>query len=215
MSKVLKTIAMLVIFYIIPLLGNVGLVLNIRIILLMMISILMFQTQPEMKMSEAKEKQSTDKNSILIILLAGALSQITAVLEWAYFSPDPKIILQPSIVTIGVTMIVAGMAFRIWAIRTLKEFFTSTVQVKEGHRVIQHGPYRVVRHPSYLGALCAIVGSALLLEAPIAAAFATLAMIYSYIIRTSVEEIALVSELGDEYRKFQALRKYKVIPLIW
>jgi protein-S-isoprenylcysteine O-methyltransferase Ste14 len=215
MSKILKTFVSLIIMYLIPLIGNTGLLLNTRIILLMVASIIMLITQPEMKVSEAKEKHSTDRNSIFIILIAGALSQILTILEWRFTNAEPAIVHNSLVVTIGFVMLFGGLAFRYWAIRTLNIFFTATVQVKTGHKVIQNGPYKIVRHPSYLGALVAIVGAAVVLEAPLSAMFAFVAMTIAYIIRIGVEEIALVNELGNDYREFQKTRKYKVIPLVW
>jgi len=215
MSKILKTFAVLIVLYVIPLLGNIPLLFNIRIVLLMFTGILMFLSQPELKVSEAKAKKTTDRNSVFVILLAGGISQMLAIIEWAYFKPAPELIGNNFMVTVGVVMVVGGMAFRVWAIETLKMFFTSTVQIVKGHKVIQHGPYKVVRHPSYLGSMVAIIGSALVLEAPISAIFALCSMIYAYTVRVRVEEITLINELGDDYREFQKIRKYKVIPFVW
>lgn len=215
MSKILKTAAVLIVLYVVPLLGNIPLLLNLRIILLIFTGLLMFLSQPELKVSEAKAKKNTDRNSFFVIFLAGGLSQIFAIIEWAYFKPIPSIIENDWIVAIGMFMLVGGMAIRVWAIETLKTFFTATVQIVKGHKVIQHGPYKVVRHPSYLGSMIAIIGSALVLEAHFSALFALCSMTYAYTVRVRAEEITLVNELGDEYRDFQKIRKYKVIPLVW
>jgi protein-S-isoprenylcysteine O-methyltransferase len=50
------------------------------------------------------------------------------------------------------------MAIRWAAILTLGRFFTVDVAVHPGHRVIDRGPYRHVRHPSYSGLLLALLG---------------------------------------------------------
>src|SRR5690348_17282812 len=55
-------------------------------------------------------------------------------------------------------MMIAGMLFRWTAIRTLGRFFTVDVAVHEGHAVVDSGPYRLVRHPSYTGLLLAFAG---------------------------------------------------------
>lgn len=215
MSKALKTIATLVLMYMIPLLGNTGLLTDARLIFLMIAGFVMFQSQPELKMSEANEKKTTDRNSMFIILCAGIISQWCALIEWGYFRFHPEIIHNEVMVGIGVVMVVGGMAWRLWAIRTLAGFFTSTVQIKTGHRVIRHGPYRMVRHPSYLGSLVAITGSTFVLEAPIASLVALCSMLCAYWFRVGVEEAALASQLGREYREFQEIRKYKIIPFVW
>src|SRR6185437_11846794 len=45
----------------------------------------------------------------------------------------------------------AGAAVRSWAITTLGRYFTRTVQVSSDQPVIQSGPYKLIRHPSYTG----------------------------------------------------------------
>src|SRR5271165_2441425 len=57
---------------------------------------------------------------------------------------------------------IIGMVLRIWSIVHLGKFFTVNVAIQEGQRVIQDGPYRFVRHPSYSGSILAIVGLACL-----------------------------------------------------
>ena len=59
----------------------------------------------------------------------------------------------------------AGLALRTWAIATLGEWFTLRVGVQPAQPLVQRGPYRVIRHPSYAGALLTLVASAILLRA--------------------------------------------------
>lgn len=66
----------------------------------------------------------------------------------------------------------AGLALRTWAIATLGGWFTLRVGVKPAQRLVQEGPYRRMRHPSYAGAFLAFVASAILLHAWVAAALA-------------------------------------------
>ncbi|MDA4132040.1 MAG: protein-S-isoprenylcysteine O-methyltransferase, partial [Thaumarchaeota archaeon] len=62
-------------------------------------------------------------------------------------------LLPPASFYLGVGMMVSGILVRLWAVSTLRGFFSYTVQIKEGHHVIQSGPYRFVRHPAYTGSL--------------------------------------------------------------
>ena len=62
---------------------------------------------------------------------------------------------------IGLAMIVAGMAFSIWARRHLGQFWSARVTLKVDHELIQSGPYARVRHPIYSGLLLAMLGTAL------------------------------------------------------
>src|SRR5215208_1044141 len=62
---------------------------------------------------------------------------------------------------IALVLFAAGIALRWWAIVTLGRFFTVDVQIAHDHELVERGPFRVVRHPSYTGVLLAFVGFAL------------------------------------------------------
>ena len=61
---------------------------------------------------------------------------------------------------IGIGICAAGVAFAIWARRTLGRNWSGNPTIKEGHELIETGPYRFVRHPIYTGILVASVGTA-------------------------------------------------------
>src|SRR2546428_2419388 len=58
----------------------------------------------------------------------------------------------------GIFLMLAGVLVRQWAIAVLGRFFSLTVRVAEDHLVVEKGPYRLVRHPSYTGVLITFVG---------------------------------------------------------
>jgi protein-S-isoprenylcysteine O-methyltransferase Ste14 len=51
----------------------------------------------------------------------------------------------------------AFLHFRLWAMRTLGEYFTFQVMIREDHKLIAHGPYKYLMHPSYTGTLLLIL----------------------------------------------------------
>ena len=55
----------------------------------------------------------------------------------------------------GLAVFAAGLALRAWAVRELGRFFKFTVVVQADHQVVDTGPYRLIRHPSYTGLLMA------------------------------------------------------------
>jgi protein-S-isoprenylcysteine O-methyltransferase Ste14 len=66
-----------------------------------------------------------------------------------------------AIAVVGMLMVVAGIAFACWARHIIGSNWSSEVQVKQGHELIQRGPYGLVRHPIYTGLLLAFLGTAI------------------------------------------------------
>jgi protein-S-isoprenylcysteine O-methyltransferase Ste14 len=59
----------------------------------------------------------------------------------------------------GVFICAAGVAFAIGARHTLGRNWSGSPTIKEGHELVESGPYRYVRHPIYTGILLAAVGT--------------------------------------------------------
>ena len=64
---------------------------------------------------------------------------------------------------LGCLVALAGAAIAIWARRMLGDNWSVAVQLKQGHELIERGPYRWVRHPIYSGLLLAFVGTVVLI----------------------------------------------------
>lgn len=62
---------------------------------------------------------------------------------------------------IGLAITVAGLALACWSRYLLGRNWSSVVQLKQDHELIDTGPYAVVRHPIYTGLLMAFLGTAL------------------------------------------------------
>lgn len=108
----------------------------------------------------------------------------------------------------------AGIAFRLWSIRTLGRFFRGVVHVQAGHEVIQHGPYRLLRHPSYAGALLAVLGFSIVFDNAVSiVAFVGCALL-GVLYRIRVEERVLREQLGQDYRDYAA-RTRRLVPGLW
>ena len=56
---------------------------------------------------------------------------------------------------VGIVVMWAGIGLRLWAFRTLGRYFTFRVMTSHDQPVVTNGPYRLLRHPSYAGALLA------------------------------------------------------------
>src|SRR3989442_1487212 len=59
----------------------------------------------------------------------------------------------------GIAAMLSGLVLRIWASRVLGSFYTRTLRTEAHQHLIAEGPYRLVRHPGYLGALLLWLGA--------------------------------------------------------
>jgi serine phosphatase RsbU (regulator of sigma subunit)/protein-S-isoprenylcysteine O-methyltransferase Ste14 len=101
----------------------------------------------------------------------------------------------------GLIMAAGGFAVAIWARVYLGRYWSGIITFKEGHKVIDTGPYRFVRHPIYTGWLLAALGSAV--TAGTLDGFVGVEMlILAFVIKLHREERLLITELGDEYRQY-------------
>jgi protein-S-isoprenylcysteine O-methyltransferase Ste14 len=115
---------------------------------------------------------------------------------------------------LGLVLMVCGIAIRQWAVWLLGRYFTIDVRVHPGQDVVEAGPYRWVRHPSYAGLLLTLAGIGLALG-NWAGLVALLALPTAGLVhRIRVEERALLDGLGDRYRRFAAGRAH-LIPGVW
>ncbi len=115
---------------------------------------------------------------------------------------------------VGIGLMLAGLAFRFYAMSLLGRFFTYDVAVHAGQTVVEAGPYRYIRHPSYTGALVTLVGLGLALGnwAGLLALLACMVPAYAY--RISVEEAALLAALGEPYKQY-VRRTRRLIPFVF
>lgn len=102
----------------------------------------------------------------------------------------------------GETMIGAGAALRVWAMLTLDRFFTFVVGIADDHRVVQEGPYRLIRHPGYGGAIIAMAGVGVALRNWLALLIMLVVAPLVFALRIRVEEATLVTALGEKYEDY-------------
>ncbi|MGH8217041.1 MAG: methyltransferase family protein [Steroidobacteraceae bacterium] len=117
----------------------------------------------------------------------------------------------PATFGIGLAVMVGGQIVRWWSIATLGRFFTTYVAIRSGHRLVQAGPYRFVRHPSYTGILIIHVGAALCFGNLLSVLALLLPVWFALGNRMRVEEAALAQALGAEYREYMARTK-RLVP---
>jgi protein-S-isoprenylcysteine O-methyltransferase Ste14 len=112
----------------------------------------------------------------------------------------------------GVLLVTLGAGFAIWARKHLGSYWSANVTIKDKHRLIRTGPYRLVRHPIYTGLLTALIGTVIVIgqwHALLAVGIALIAMIR----KIRLEERWLGQHMGEEYRRYQAETR-ALVPLI-
>jgi len=115
---------------------------------------------------------------------------------------------------IGVVLGWLGLLLRWWSIVILGRYFTVVVMTSADQPVVDRGPYRILRHPSYTGLLLVFAGLGLMLGNWVSAVAAVGLVLIALIHRIRIEERALNASLGDRYREFAANRA-RLIPYIW
>ncbi len=115
---------------------------------------------------------------------------------------------------LGIAAVLIGATVRVWAIITLGRWFTVDVRVTAGQPVVHTGPYRWVRHPSYTGILLVLFGVGLALGNWLALLFITVLPTIGLVRRIRVEEAALLTSIGEPYRRYAAGRP-RLIPHLW
>ncbi len=112
----------------------------------------------------------------------------------------------------GLALTLAGTGFAIWARAYLGQNWSSNVTIKEGHRLMQSGPYAVVRHPIYSGFLLGLLGTALALGQVRGLAAWALAFL-GWRLKSSLEEKFMEQRFGAEYSAYQS-RVKALIPFV-
>ena len=118
------------------------------------------------------------------------------------------------LIVAGLLVMWTGLAVRIWAIVVLGKSFWTTVEVDAGQKVVDSGPYRWVRHPSYTGILLLMVGLSLVYGNWPALAILLVLPVGVLIHRIFVEEAVLTEVMGRAYTDYAARTK-RLVPGLW
>ena len=131
------------------------------------------------------------------------------------FGPIAQISANPTASCIaGLVLVLFGVAFRWNAILTLGSFFTTNVAIRHDHRLVRHGIYRVLRHPSYTGTLLILAGIALATNHWLNAALVFVPCTVALLHRIRIEEAVLLEAFGQEYRDF-CKSTSRLVPLVY
>ena len=102
----------------------------------------------------------------------------------------------------GTILVVAGLAFAVWARVYLGRNWSAAVTLKRDHELIRTGPYRWVRNPIYTGIIVAIAGSAVA-RGRWGGLLAVLLVFGSFWYKARLEERVMHEAFGAEYDAYR------------
>ncbi|MFH0946907.1 MAG: isoprenylcysteine carboxylmethyltransferase family protein [Planctomycetota bacterium] len=161
----------------------------------------------------AKEDHPSDRGTCKQIVWSVFLTQLAAIVEATYVR-YPGSLQWDTVTSCALLAMALGLALRTWAVVTLGTFFTMHLTTQKDHTVVSSGPYRFVRHPSYLGAFVMYLSTTLFLHAWSTAIATGALLLLAFVRRVHHEERLLRNELGPAYESYRA-RVRGLLPGVW
>jgi protein-S-isoprenylcysteine O-methyltransferase Ste14 len=163
---------------------------------------------------EAKsfERGQFDQRSTVYIGVAYLISILALLVSW-FFNSLRIGILPTWVAWLGLIIALCGVLLRWWANRALGAFYTRTLKVTENQFIVREGPYRLIRHPGYLGSILMWMGVAAATANWIVLAVVLVVIFGVYIYRIQTEE-KMLAMTNVEYAEYQK-HTWRLIPLIY
>jgi protein-S-isoprenylcysteine O-methyltransferase Ste14 len=103
---------------------------------------------------------------------------------------------------VAVILMLCGFSFAIWARRNLGRYWSARVTLKEGHQLIESGPYGLVRHPIYSGLLLSMAATVMTIGT-LQSVCGYAVLLGALIFKLAAEERLLAAHLGQPYRDYR------------
>lgn len=163
--------------------------------------------------SRLREGSQRDQGTFLLSVLGGSLGAGLALL-FPLLLPAARLPWQPLPFFVGSALVCIGAGWRWYAIRTLGRFFTATIIIQDHHSVVQEGPYKLVRHPSYSGVIVLILGIGFMIGNALSLLLLTTSVLVGILYRIRVEEQELLRHFGEVYADYMQRTK-RLIPFVF
>ncbi len=189
--------------------------LGLMVAIILIDAAVLIPTNPELIAERSERREGTKSWDLWLVipavLIFPLLTWLTAGLDerfgWSGEVPTPLWIA-------AIILFVVGSMIVLWAMLA-NRFFSSTVRIQDerNHTVASHGPYRLVRHPGYAGAILYQSATPLVLMSWWALVPSLLAVV-CFILRTALEDRTLQREL-EGYEDYARRVRYRLLPGIW
>jgi protein-S-isoprenylcysteine O-methyltransferase len=160
---------------------------------------------------DAKKTRDRGTLDILIVVIGASL----ALAIWLAIRDDGQLASRDwRFVVVGMLVMIDGLVLRWWSVHTLAQFFTVDIAIQPGQTLVRSGPYRLLRHPSYTGALLTVVGFGLGTGAWVPALVAIVPITAAFLWRIRAEERMLADAFPDAWPVYARETK-RLIPYFW
>lgn len=165
--------------------------------------------------SHLKKQSKQEKKSFFFILqFILLIIVLNFVFGWFQIGTIENQVTQNILNYVGITLYIIGLSLRYVSIIHLGRFFTRNVAVSDTHELISSGPYKILRHPLYLGLFLLSTSVPLFFSNILLTPLAYVFMGYILNHRMTLEEHILETSLGQSYKNWKQSR-YKFIPFIY
>jgi protein-S-isoprenylcysteine O-methyltransferase Ste14 len=113
----------------------------------------------------------------------------------------------------GVALVLLGVGFAVWARITLGRLWSGNVTLKEGHHLVQEGPYKFARHPIYTGFLLGLLGIAVT-RGELGGFIGMVLLVTGFLRKMAIEDRLLGETFGSEYAEYRR-RVPRLVPFVW
>jgi protein-S-isoprenylcysteine O-methyltransferase Ste14 len=113
----------------------------------------------------------------------------------------------------GVALSAAGVAVAFWARAHLGRMWSGAITLKEGHRLVDTGPYRLARHPIYTGILLGLIGT-FVIVGTVGGLLGLAIIVGGLVVKLGREERLMAESFGDEHAAYRA-RVKRLVPFVW
>jgi protein-S-isoprenylcysteine O-methyltransferase Ste14 len=161
-----------------------------------------------------KGSAAADRGTRLVISLGFFVAYGGAILVSQVLRNQPAWMMGSWHLVTGEIIAWLGLAIRIWSIIVLGRSFRLTVEVDSDQEVVDRGPYRWVRHPSYTGLLVLAIGFGIALGNWPSLAILVVVPLIVIIRRIAVEEKQLIAVMGQQYVEYRTRTK-RLVPGVW
>jgi len=160
-------------------------------------------------------KSGYKRGDALLAIIMGRLGPLAVIIvsgldfRFGWSAPFPG-----ALAVLGFVFLIIGYTPTLWAMRE-NRFFSSVVRIQKerGHYVITTGPYRIVRHPGYLGSVIYMLALPFALTSYWALVPVVATTIIA-IVRTALEDHTLKREL-EGYAQYAERVRYCLLPGVW